>query len=146
MARKDSMVQLRNSMQLSRLIRDLFEPAVLLWSAAVGVGLSVWSNEAPSIAGHLITPFLMIVLFSLFARVSLTRLREAARDWQYLLTAVGLNFVSTPLIALFLGWVFLRDYPLLWVGLILALVTPCTDWYLIFTDMAGGDLHRNLAL
>jgi ACR3 family arsenite efflux pump ArsB len=146
MARKDPMARLSHGIQLSRLIRDLFDPAVLLWSAAVGVGLSVWLPEARGIAGQLITPFLMIVLFSLFARVSLTRLREAARDWQYLLTAVGLNFVSTPLIAFFLGWLFLRDYPVLWVGLILALATPCTDWYLIFTDMAGGDLHRNLAL
>jgi len=61
-------------MQLSRLIRDLFDPVVLLWSAAVGVGLSVWLHEARGIAGQLITPFLMTVLFSLFARVSLTRL------------------------------------------------------------------------
>jgi ACR3 family arsenite efflux pump ArsB len=122
------------------------DPAVLLVAAAVGVGLSVWLRGAGGVTGQLITPFLMLVLFSIFARVSLTRLREAVRDWQYLLTAVGLNFVSTPLVAFFLGWFFLRDYPALQVGLMLALVTPCTDWYLIFTDLAGGDLHRNLAL
>ncbi|HXF04306.1 MAG TPA: bile acid:sodium symporter [Blastocatellia bacterium] len=97
-------------------------------------------------ATQIITPLLMVVLFSLFARISLVGLREAARDWRYLLPAVGLNFVSTPLIAFFLGWAFLRDEPALWVGLVLALITPCTDWYLIFTDLAGGDVHRNLAL
>ncbi|MBM4308099.1 MAG: arsenic resistance protein [Deltaproteobacteria bacterium] len=140
------MAHLNNRVKPLRLIRDMSCPAVLLLAAAVGLALSVWSNGARSIAGQLITPFLMLVLFSIFTRVSLTRLREAVRDRQYLLTAMGLNFVSTPFVAFFLGWLFLRDYPSLWVGLMLALVTPCTDWYLIFTDLAGGDLHRNLAL
>jgi len=129
-----------------RLIRDMSFPAVLLLAAAVGLALSVWSHGARSVAGQLIAPFLMLVLFSFFSRISLTRLREAVRDRQYLLAAVGLNFLSTPLVAFLLGWLFLRDYPALWVGLMLALVTPCTDWYLIFTDLAGGDVHRNLAL
>lgn len=140
------MAHLSDRMQLPRLIRDMSDPAVLLVAAAIGVDLSMWLRGAEGVTGQLITPFLMLVLFSIFARVSLTRLREAVRDWQYLLTAVGLNFVSTPFVAFFLGWLFLRDYPVLWVGLLLALVTPCTDWYLIFTDLAGGDLHRNLAL
>jgi ACR3 family arsenite efflux pump ArsB len=122
------------------------DPIVLLGAAAVGVMLSVGLDGARNVVGQIITPLLMVVLFTLFARVSLGRLREAARDWRYLLTAVGLNFVTTPLIAFFLGWAFLRDEPALWVGLVLALITPCTDWYLIFTDLAGGDVHRNLAL
>lgn len=124
-------------------IRDLFEPLVLLAAAAAGLLLSVRLHGA---AGQFIAPFLILVLFSLFARVSLARLSRAARDWRYLVAALGLNFVSTPLIALLLGWLFLRDYPALWVGLVLALITPCTDWYLIFTNLAGGDIHRNLAL
>ncbi|GBC81576.1 Arsenical-resistance protein Acr3 [bacterium HR10] len=140
------MKQRNEAIMLSHLVRDLAEPAVLLGAAAVGVGLAVWLPGAEDGAQRLITPFLMVVLFTLFARVSLGRLQEAARDWRYLLTAVGLNFVSTPLIAFCLGWVFLRDEPALWVGLVLALITPCTDWYLIFTDLAGGDVHRNLAL
>lgn len=127
-------------------LRDLAEPIALLGAAGIGVMLSVGLHGARNVAGEIITPLLMVVLFTLFARVSLGRLRDAARDWRYLLTAVGLNFVSTPLIAFFLGWAFLRDEPALWVGLVLALITPCTDWYLIFTDLAGGDVHRNLAL
>lgn len=140
------MAHLSDRMQLPRLIRDMSDPAVLIGAAVAGAGLSMCLRGAGGVTGQLITPFLMLVLFSLFARLSLTRLREAVRDWHYLLTAVGLNFVSTPLVAFFLGWLFLRDYPVLWMGLMLALVTPCTDWYLIFTDLAGGDLHRNLAL
>ena len=133
-------------MQFLKLFREMSYPSVLLLAAAVGVGLSVSSHEVRSIAGQLIPPFLMLVLFSIFIRISLTRLREAIQDRQYLLTAVSLNFVSTPFVAFLLGWLFLRDYPALWIGLMLALITPCTDWYLIFTDLAGGDVHRNLVL
>ena len=75
---------LSDRMQLPRLIRDMSDPAVLLVAAAVGVGLSIWLRGAGGVTEHLITPFLMLVLFSIFARVSLTRLREAVRDWQYL--------------------------------------------------------------
>lgn len=51
-----------------------------------------------------------------------------------------MNFVWSPLLAVGLGAVFLRDQPALWVGLIVLLVTPCTDWYLTFTDLADGDV------
>jgi ACR3 family arsenite transporter len=122
------------------------EPALLLGAAGLGVAVSLGWPRAKPAAEWLIVPLLMVVLCSLFARVSLARLRDAARDWRYLLTALGLNFVSTPLLAFGLGWLFLRDHPALWVGLVLALSTPCTDWYLIFTQLAGGDVHRNVAL
>lgn len=64
--------------------------------AALGVMVSLrWPSAKPG-AEWLIVPLLVLVLFSLFARVSLARLRDAARDWRYLLTALGLNFVSPP--------------------------------------------------
>jgi ACR3 family arsenite efflux pump ArsB len=133
-------------MKFPRVMEDLREPALLLGAAALGVAVSLGWPPVKQGAEFLIVPLLVLVLFSLFARVSLARLRDAARDRRYVLTALGLNFLSTPLLAFALGWLFLRDYPALWVGLVLALSTPCTDWYLIFTQLAGGDVHRNLAL
>ena len=35
---------------------------------------------------------------------------------------------------------FLSDHPALWVGFIMLMVTPCTDWYLIFTEIAKGNV------
>jgi ACR3 family arsenite transporter len=133
-------------MKLPRVMDDLREPALLLGAAALGIIVSLGWPPVKQGAALLIVPLLVLVLFSLFARVSLARLRDAARDRRYVLTALGLNFLSTPLLAFALGWLFLRDYPALWVGLVLALSTPCTDWYLILTQLAGGDVHRNLAL
>ena len=57
-------------------------------------------------------------------------------------TAVALfiNFVFVPLFAWTLGWLFLRSYPDFWMGAILYALTPCIGWYLIFTDIAKGDV------
>ncbi|HIH69628.1 hypothetical protein [Methermicoccus shengliensis] len=33
-----------------------------------------------------------------------------------------------------------------WLGLIMLLVTPCTDWYLVFTGVARGDVPFCLTL
>jgi ACR3 family arsenite transporter len=60
--------------------------------------------------------------------------------------SLALNFIWTPLLAWLLGWLFLRHQPALWLGLIMLLVTPCTDWYLVFTGIARGNLPLSLAL
>jgi len=75
-------------MKRPRVIDDLREPALLLGAAALGVMVSLgWPSAKPA-AEWLIVPLLVLVLFSLFARVSLARLRDAARAWRYLLTAL----------------------------------------------------------
>ncbi len=126
--------------------RDLKEPAVLLGAAGVGTFLSTQWPETARLSERAISPLLVLVLFTLFARVSLERLREAVRDRKYVLSVLGMNFVSAPVLAFLLGRLFLPDVPELRVGLFLALLTPCTDWYLIFTHLVGGDVARNLAV
>ena len=41
-------------------------------------------------------------------------------------------------ISLGVGGYFLIDHPALWIGFIMLMVTPCTDWYLAFTGIAKG--------
>lgn len=41
---------------------------------------------------------------------------------------------------------FLRPHPDLWAGVILYTLTPCIGWYLIFIDLAEGDLPWGIAL
>lgn len=133
-------------MRRSPLWEDLKEPAALLGAAGLGALASLrWPDVTP-MAERAITPLLVIVLFTIFARVPLGRLRAAARDRRYVLTVIGLNFGSAPVLAFLLGSLFLPDVPELRVGLFLALLTPCTDWYLIFTHLVGGDVARNLAV
>jgi arsenite transporter len=39
-----------------------------------------------------------------------------------------------------LGWLLLSGHPDLRLGLVMLLVTPCTDWYLVFTGTARGNV------
>lgn len=51
-----------------------------------------------------------------------------------------INFLWTPFLAWGLGAIFLSDHPALWIGFIMLMVTPCTDWYLILTEIAKGNV------
>ncbi|MFW5658718.1 MAG: DUF5723 family protein, partial [Bacteroidota bacterium] len=114
-----------------------------LVAAAVVVGLAVGQlSGVPPIADALLLPFLMAMLFVAFLGISLSRLRTAFGNRRVAGASLLVNFVWNPLLAVALGAVFLRDQPALWVGLLMLLVTPCTDWYLIFTDLADGNNLR----
>ncbi len=97
-------------------------------------------SGVPALAESLILVFLMVMLFGAFARISLSSLRDAFGNRRVVGTSLAVNFVWNPLLAVALGALFLRDQPALWVGLLMLIVTPCTDWYLVFTDIAGGDV------
>ncbi|ELZ01682.1 Bile acid:sodium symporter [Natrialba chahannaoensis JCM 10990] len=94
----------------------------------------------PSIADRLILPFLLVMLFGAFLQIPLADLHAAVGNRRVAGASLAINFVWNPLLAVGLGFVFLQDQPALWVGLLMLLVTPCTDWYLIFTDLADGDV------
>jgi arsenite transporter len=109
--------------------------------AAIVVGLALGQLAGvPAVADALILPFLMVMLFGAFAGIPLSRLRAAFGNRRVAGSSLLINFVWSPLLAVGLGAVFLRDHPALWVGLLMLLVTPCTDWYLLFTDIADGDV------
>ncbi len=57
-----------------------------------------------------------------------------------------INFVWTPILAWLLAMVFLGDNPALFLGFIMLMVTPCTDWYLIFTGVAKGNVALSTAI
>ncbi|ELZ38350.1 sodium symporter [Halorubrum saccharovorum DSM 1137] len=118
---------------------EKYQSALVL--AAIAVGLAVGQIDGvPPVADRLIVPFLMVILFAAFVGIPLSRLREAFGNRRVAGSSLLVNFVWSPLLAVGLGALFLRDQPALWVGLVMLLVTPCTDWYLVFTDVADGDV------
>lgn len=107
----------------------------------IGVGLAAAQFDGvPALADRLVLPFLLVTLFATFAGMPLANLRRAFRNRRFVATTLVVNFGWNPLLAVGLGAVFLADHPALWVGLLMLLVTPCTDWYLVFTDLANGDV------
>ena len=127
---------------------NLFErlqPLIILGAVFAGLGLGQLPGLA-ELAGALILPLLMAMLTGAFLHVPLRRLGDALRHARVAALSLAINFAWTPLLAWLLGWLFLRDQPALWIGLLMLLVTPCTDWYLVFTSIARGNLPLSMAL
>jgi len=126
-------------------LAERLQPAIILGAALLGLVLGQFPWLAKP-AEALILPLLVLLLAGTFLQVPLGRLRDVRQHGRTAALSLIVNFVWTPLLAWLLGWFFLRYQPALWLGLIMLLATPCTDWYLVFTGIARGNLPLSVAL
>ncbi len=90
-------------------------------------------------ASYFIVPFLMIMLYGLFMNIRVKQIGQGLLNVKFLSVSLLINFLWTPVLAYFFGYWFLHDHLSLWIGFVMLMVTPCTDWYLIFTRIAKGN-------
>ena len=126
-------------------ILEKLQSVLILLSVGIGLLLGQFYFFEKH-AGGFILPFLLLMLYGLFLTVPLTNIKNSLKNVRFLSTSVIINFVWTPLLAWGLGAMFLSDHPALWLGFILLLVTPCTDWYLIFTSIAKGNVPLSTSI
>lgn len=122
-----------------------FQSLIILLLALLGIFIS----KIPIIdelSSYFITPALMIMLFLIFIQIPLRDITNSFKNVKFTFTALGINFLWTPFITFILGFIFLRNYPDLRIGFIMLTVTPCTDWYLIFTEKAKGNVALGASL
>ncbi|MGG7161571.1 arsenic resistance protein [Clostridium baratii] len=89
---------------------------------------------------YLIMPSLTIMLFLVFIQIPLSEIRNSFKNIKFTSTSLIINFMWTPIIVFILGRLFLNNHPELLIGFIMLMVTPCTDWYLIFTGISKGNI------
>ncbi|MFD3687276.1 arsenic resistance protein [Nocardiopsis sp. NPDC058631] len=118
---------------------EKFQSVFVALAALGGLGLGLVLPVGDA-AGHLVLPALMVMLAAVFVQVDAGHVREARSARAAVATSLVLNFVFTPLLAWVLGAGLLGGSPDLRIGLLLLLVTPCTDWYLVFTGLARGHM------
>lgn len=116
---------------------------VLAFLSAIGCGLMVGSRfpDRVTVLETLLWPVLALLLTATFTQVPLVRLREAFSDFRFLRAAVVGNFVLLPLVV----WGLTRlapDEPAIRLGVLLVLLVPCTDWFITFTHLGGGDTRH----
>lgn len=106
---------------------------------------SGWS--APAAAPWLealLWPVLAALLYVTFVQVPLVGLAEVLRDNRFLRALFALNFGLLPALV----WLLARGLPCepaLLLGVYLVLLVPCTDWFVSFTLLGGGDARRAIA-
>lgn len=126
---------------------DVESHQVWVYLAAIGAGLGLGAG-LPSIGDALevaVWPALGVLLFTTFLQVPLAHLPGAARDLRFVASVLATNFAVLPVVV----WALLPlapDDPAVRLGVVLVLVVPCTDWFLTFSHLAGGDTRRALAV
>lgn len=118
---------------------------IILFAVTCGIVLGQF-NIIHMYSEQFIVPFLFFMLYGLFLSIPLKEIKNGFRNLKFAGTSLTINFLWTPLLAWGLGALFLSDHPALWVGFIMLMVTPCTDWYLIFTEMAKGNVALSTAI
>ncbi|MDR0309227.1 MAG: bile acid:sodium symporter [Candidatus Methanoplasma sp.] len=121
------------------------QPIIII--AAVGLGLFLGGIfKVPDGTEVLIEIFLIMMLFIVFLSVDLRAVGKAFKNVRFTSTAMFINFIWTPVFAVVLGYLFLSGSLDMRIGLIMLLVTPCTDWYIVFTAMAKGNVPQSTSL
>ncbi|MBM7577983.1 arsenic resistance protein [Jeotgalibacillus terrae] len=114
---------------------------------AVGIGLILSQlNGAGPFAENLILPLLAFMIYLTFLQIPFEDVKASFRNKVFSISSLLINFIWTPFLAWLLTLIFLPDQPALAIGLIMLLVTPCTDWYLIFTGVAKGNTALSAAI
>jgi len=97
-------------------------------------------------ADFIIDFFIILLLFFIFYEVSLKGINLAFKNKKFIGIAWVINFILIPTIAFLIVSLLIDQGSLFFVGLIIYLIAPCTDWVLGFTKLAKGDVDLNSAL
>lgn len=126
--------------------RDKEKPFILIGAIVVGLLLNRVIGGAAQEFYSLVNIGLFVVIYAIMLFVEIKDVGKAFKKVKPTTLALLTNFVFTPFFAWFLGWLFLRGHPDLWAGVVLYKLTPCIGWYLIFIDLAEGDVPWGMAL
>lgn len=132
----DPMTKLRDAFEASQIA--IYFGAII---AALGVALMVPGVEALEAA---ITPALAVMLFVTFLQVPLRDLGQALGRVRFLAALLITNFVAIPLLAALLVQVLPPD-PLVRLGVLLVLLTPCIDYVVTFSHLGRANARLLLA-
>ncbi|WP_405291874.1 arsenic resistance protein [Methanobrevibacter sp.] len=124
---------------------EKLEPVIIFSAVIIGLFFSNIQIIADN-TDYLINIFLCLMLYGLFLEVDLNELKDSFKNIKFTSTSLIINFLWTPLFGYFIGSLFLRGNVDIWIGFFMLILTPCTDWYLVFTKMAKGDLTLSLSI
>ncbi|MES2972315.1 MAG: arsenic resistance protein [Pseudomonadota bacterium] len=110
-------------------------------TAAVAAGLLIAGTTALEAA---VNPALALMLFITFLQVPMAELRQAFGQVRFLLALLAANFAVIPLLVAVL-LMFLPADPMLRLGVLLVLLTPCIDYVVTFAHLGKADARLLLA-
>lgn len=120
---------------------------VWLYLVAILAGMTIGglSPEQTACWELLLWPALGLLLYATFTQVPLVHLASAFHDSRFLAALMTGNFVLVPMIVGALLLLLLPNDSAIRLGVLLVLLVPCTDWFISFTHLGGGDGARAIA-
>ena len=117
-----------------------------LYLAAIiaGGGVGLWAPDSAGALEQVINPVLGLLLFATFLGIPFASIGTATRDLRFMSTVLILNFAVVPVVVFALTRFIAGEQALL-VGVLLVLLTPCVDYVIVFSGLAGGASDRLLA-
>lgn len=82
---------------------------------------------------------LFVMIYPAMTKLNLGEIGHATRNWKAAAIVIFFNYTFNPFLLYLFGWVFLRNNPDLWTGLVLLGVAPCIAMVLVWTDLARGN-------
>jgi ACR3 family arsenite transporter len=131
---------------MTRIVQRMERRQVPLYLAAIAVGALAgwWAPAAAPTLSVAITPVLALLLFATFLGVPLGNLGRSVLDLRFFGAVLGVNFLIVPVLVFGLSR-FVADDRVLLLGVLLVLLTPCVDYVIVFTSLAGGARDKLLA-
>lgn len=123
---------------------DRFQIPLYLAALAVGALAGWWAPGLGGLAAPAVTPVLAALLYVTFLGIPLRRVGEGLRDLRFMACLVIVNFAVVPVIVFALVRAFSIEGPML-IGVLLVLLTPCIDYVIVFSGLAGAANDRLLA-
>ncbi len=127
--------------------KDLLEQKqIWLYAVALLLGgiMGISYEEAGDKIAGLISPFIMVLMYSMFTQIPFLELTKAIKNMQFIIALLVGNFLIVPLVVWGLLLVFPQTAPVM-VGVCLVLLAPCIDYVVVFTQLGKGNEKLMLA-
>ncbi|WP_329791678.1 bile acid:sodium symporter [Lentzea sp. DG1S-22] len=112
--------------------------AVYLGALVAGFAAGWAAPAAASWFEHAINPVLALLLYVTFLQVPVAELGRSLRAGRFLAAALVVNFALVPLVVAALLPLVPADQAVR-LGVLLVLLTPCVDYVIVFSGLAGAD-------
>ncbi len=135
----DNLVKVKNHL-------DKFLPLYVAISMVVGfyTGLHINVKAHASTFKTLNLLVVIAMIYPMMVNLNLERLRDSAKSWKQILIALFMGLVVAPLLAyalILLLRLFLPISPDLAMGILLAIVVPCSSMSIAYTGLSDGNIE-----
>lgn len=135
-----------NNLSIDRLPLVTISSFILITSIILGAMLGHFVPVTGEWLGNRVDYTLLTLVALLFFGARFDALFIIAKRLDFLAIALLANFVVVPFIGYGIASLFLSAHPLFAVGLVIYFMAPCTDWFLSFTRLSGGNVALGTVL